>query len=156
MVTELFGFMAREGETIDQAVERLGITFTNDPNENKAVAAQREKMEVYSATWLQRTAEGMKRFVYLNKRKANAGTIAHEFTHIVAPFLTQNDLKEMARVLNGRMLKDGTAVQFDENTIRPEGLYKPLSPTGNPSFETVLKLLDHLGFRIKVEQNISA
>jgi probable addiction module antidote protein len=33
-----------------------------------------------------------------------------------------------------------------------EGLYKSLSPAGNPSFETVLKLLNILGFRLKIEK----
>jgi probable addiction module antidote protein len=40
--------------------------------------------------------------------------------------------------------------------VTREGLYKSLAPTGNPSFETVLKLLDILGFRLKVEQKVSA
>jgi probable addiction module antidote protein len=31
------------------------------------------------------------------------------------------------------------------------GLYKSLSPRGNPSFKTVYKLLDNLGFRLKLE-----
>jgi probable addiction module antidote protein len=31
------------------------------------------------------------------------------------------------------------------------GLYKSLSPKGNPSFKTVYKLLDNLGFRLKLE-----
>jgi probable addiction module antidote protein len=40
--------------------------------------------------------------------------------------------------------------------ITREGLYKSLSPDGNPSFETVIKLLDILGLRLKVEQKVSA
>jgi probable addiction module antidote protein len=43
-----------------------------------------------------------------------------------------------------------------ELDVTREGLYKSLAPTGNPSFETVLKLLDILGFRFKVEQKASA
>jgi probable addiction module antidote protein len=37
-----------------------------------------------------------------------------------------------------------------------KGLYKAFSAEGNPSFLTVLKVLDNLGFRIKVEQKVSA
>jgi len=33
-----------------------------------------------------------------------------------------------------------------------EGLYKSLSPSGNPSFETVAKLFDILGLRIRLER----
>jgi probable addiction module antidote protein len=32
-----------------------------------------------------------------------------------------------------------------------ESLYKALSPSGNPEFATVLKVLDALGFRLHVE-----
>jgi probable addiction module antidote protein len=35
-------------------------------------------------------------------------------------------------------------------------LYKALSTEGNPSFITVVKVLDTLGFRLKVEQKASA
>jgi probable addiction module antidote protein len=36
--------------------------------------------------------------------------------------------------------------------VTREGLYKSLAPDGNPSFETVLKLLNILGFRLKIEK----
>jgi probable addiction module antidote protein len=51
---------------------------------------------------------------------------------------------------------EGMAQIARELGVTREGLYKSLSPTGNPSFETVLKLLDTLGFRLKVEQKVSA
>jgi probable addiction module antidote protein len=35
-------------------------------------------------------------------------------------------------------------------------LYKSLSPAGNPSFLTVMKVLDNLGFRLRIEQKASA
>jgi probable addiction module antidote protein len=37
-----------------------------------------------------------------------------------------------------------------------KGLYKAFSAEGNPSFLTVLKVLDNLGFRIKFEQKVPA
>jgi probable addiction module antidote protein len=37
-----------------------------------------------------------------------------------------------------------------------KGLYKAFSPEGNPSFLTVVKVLDSLGFRLSVEQKASA
>jgi probable addiction module antidote protein len=36
------------------------------------------------------------------------------------------------------------------------GLYKSFSSNGNPSFKTVYTLLDNLGFRLRVEQKVSA
>ena len=37
-----------------------------------------------------------------------------------------------------------------------KGLYKAFSEKGNPSFLTVVKVLDNLGFRLRVEQKASA
>jgi probable addiction module antidote protein len=39
--------------------------------------------------------------------------------------------------------------------VTREGLYKSLSPSGNPSFDTVLKLLDIMGFRLRIERKAS-
>ena len=36
------------------------------------------------------------------------------------------------------------------------GLYKSLSPEGNPSFKTVFKLLDILGYQLSVRQKVPA
>jgi probable addiction module antidote protein len=35
------------------------------------------------------------------------------------------------------------------------GLYKSLSPDGNPSFETVIKLLGILGFQLSIQKRAS-
>jgi probable addiction module antidote protein len=39
-----------------------------------------------------------------------------------------------------------------EMGVNQEGLCKSLAPSGAPSFETVFKLLDILGFRLKIEK----
>jgi probable addiction module antidote protein len=36
------------------------------------------------------------------------------------------------------------------------GLYKALSPKSNPSFTTVAKVLDNIGFNIRIEQKVIA
>jgi probable addiction module antidote protein len=47
--------------------------------------------------------------------------------------------------------------QFSQElNLDRKGLYKAFSPEGNPSFSTVVKLLDNLGFRFSVEQKVSA
>jgi probable addiction module antidote protein len=43
-----------------------------------------------------------------------------------------------------------------ELNLNRKGLYKAFSEKGNPSFLTVVKVLDSLGFRLKVEQKVSA
>ena len=45
----------------------------------------------------------------------------------------------------------GMAKIARELGLSREGLYRSIAPTGNPSFETVLKLLDILGYKLKVE-----
>jgi len=47
--------------------------------------------------------------------------------------------------------KGMTKIARELNLTR-EGLYKSLSPNGNPSFETVARLLEVLGLQIKLEQ----
>jgi probable addiction module antidote protein len=40
-----------------------------------------------------------------------------------------------------------------ELDLNREGLYESLSPNGNPSFITVMKVLDNLGFQLNIQQN---
>jgi hypothetical protein len=112
-------FMARPGETLDKTFERLGIRFTERRNPD-ITAAQREGKTVKGATWVRNTAEGMKRFVYVNRSAADPSTIAHELAHVAAGLLTGADVKALARAMNGYTLRDGTVADFVENTITPE------------------------------------
>jgi probable addiction module antidote protein len=43
-----------------------------------------------------------------------------------------------------------------EMNLNRKGLYKAFSEKGNPSFLTVVKVLDNLGFRLKIEQKVTA
>jgi DNA-binding phage protein len=43
-----------------------------------------------------------------------------------------------------------------ELTLNRQGLYKAFPEKENPSFISVVKALDNLGFRIRVEQKTSA
>jgi len=43
-----------------------------------------------------------------------------------------------------------------ELDIDRKGLYKALSPDGNPSFKTIIKVLDSLGYQLSVKQKIPA
>jgi probable addiction module antidote protein len=46
----------------------------------------------------------------------------------------------------------GMARLAKELNLNREGLYTALSPQGNPSFVTVMKVLDNLGFRLSIQQ----
>jgi probable addiction module antidote protein len=60
------------------------------------------------------------------------------------PILVAAVLGDIARA------KGMTKVARDAGLGR-ESLYKALSPTGNPEFATVLKVIDALGFRLTVQ-----
>jgi probable addiction module antidote protein len=74
----------------------------------------------------------------------------------LAVALEENDTEFFLDVIGALARSAGMSQIARELGVTREGLYKSLSPTGNPSFETVLKLLDILGFRLRVEQKVSA
>ncbi|MCL2348695.1 MAG: putative addiction module antidote protein [Planctomycetaceae bacterium] len=47
--------------------------------------------------------------------------------------------------------KGMTQIAKDLNLCR-ESLYQSLSPDGNPSFETIMRVLDILGYKFSIEQ----
>jgi probable addiction module antidote protein len=66
--------------------------------------------------------------------------------------LEEGNMEFLLKTMGYIARSDGMAQIARELGVTREGLYKSLSPTGNPSFETVLKLLDILGFRLKIER----
>jgi probable addiction module antidote protein len=66
--------------------------------------------------------------------------------------LEDGDMKFLLKTVGHIARSEGMAQIARELGVTREGLYKSLSPTGNPSFETVLKLLNILGFRLKIER----
>jgi probable addiction module antidote protein len=40
--------------------------------------------------------------------------------------------------------------------VARESLYRSLSPEGNPSFSTVMQVLDILGFQLSLKQKVTA
>ncbi|MDR1287981.1 MAG: putative addiction module antidote protein [Treponema sp.] len=70
--------------------------------------------------------------------------------------LEENDTRFLLDIIGALARSEGMSQIARELGVTREGLYKSLAPDGNPSFETILKLLDLLGFRLKVEQKVSA
>jgi probable addiction module antidote protein len=66
--------------------------------------------------------------------------------------LEDGDMEFLLKTMRHIARSEGMAQIARELGVTREGLYKSLSPTGNPSFETVLKLLNILGFRLKIEK----
>jgi probable addiction module antidote protein len=70
--------------------------------------------------------------------------------------LEENDIDFLFEVIGALARSEGMTQIAKELNVSREGLYKSLSPNGNPSFDTVIRLLDVLGFRLKIEQKLSA
>jgi len=66
--------------------------------------------------------------------------------------LAEPDTKFLFETLGAVARSAGMARIAKELGVTREGLYKSLSPGGHPSFETVVKLLDVLGLRVRLEK----
>jgi len=66
--------------------------------------------------------------------------------------LRENDPDMLLSVVGDIVRSKGMAKIARELKLDRKGLYKALTPDGNPSFRTVFKLLDLLGLQIKLEQ----
>jgi probable addiction module antidote protein len=67
----------------------------------------------------------------------------------------ERDPQFLLSVLGDIARSRGMTQLAQELNLDRKGLYKALSPEGNPSFITVVKVLDNLGFRLNVEQKAS-
>ena len=67
--------------------------------------------------------------------------------------LAENDLPFLLSVVGDIARSEGMSKVARSLGLSREGLYRSLAPGGNPSFETVAKLLSLLGLRLTVERN---
>jgi probable addiction module antidote protein len=65
--------------------------------------------------------------------------------------LEENDIDFLLSVINALARSKGMAQIAADLGVSREGLYKSLSPGSNPAFGTVVKTLDHLGFKLSIE-----
>ena len=65
--------------------------------------------------------------------------------------LEENDPDFLLNTLGHIARSQGMAQLARDLNLDRAGLYKSLSPEGNPSFKTVYKLLDTLGLRMRLE-----
>jgi probable addiction module antidote protein len=64
----------------------------------------------------------------------------------------ENDPKFLLSVIGDIARSKGMAQLARELDVDRAGLYKALSPEGNPSFATVAKVLDNLGFHLSIQK----
>ena len=66
--------------------------------------------------------------------------------------LEENDPDFLLRTIGHIARSKGMAQIARELNLNRKGLYKAFSAEGNPSFITVAKVLDNLGFRLDIQQ----
>jgi probable addiction module antidote protein len=66
--------------------------------------------------------------------------------------LEENDPEFLFKTIGYIARSKGMVRLAKELNLNREGLYTALSPQGNPSFVTVMKVLDNLGFRLSIQQ----
>jgi probable addiction module antidote protein len=64
--------------------------------------------------------------------------------------LEENDTELLFEVIGDIARSEGMAQLSRELNLSRESLYRSFSRAGNPSFTTVVKLLDALGYKLKV------
>jgi probable addiction module antidote protein len=70
--------------------------------------------------------------------------------------LEENDTALLFEVIGDIARSKGMAQIAQELNLARESLYRSLSQDGNPSFSTVAKVLDNLGFQLSVRQKVPA
>ena len=75
---------------------------------------------------------------------------------ILEAALEENDIEFLFKVIGDIARSKGMAQIAKDLNLNREGLYRSLSQEGNPSFSTVAKVLDNLGFQLSVRQKVPA
>jgi probable addiction module antidote protein len=70
--------------------------------------------------------------------------------------LEENDMEFLFKVIGDIARSKGMAQMAKELNLARESLYRSLSQDGNPSFSTVAKVLDNLGFQLSIKQKVPA
>ena len=70
--------------------------------------------------------------------------------------LEENDTALLLSVLGDIARSKGMAQIAKDLNLARESLYRSLSQDGNPSFSTIVKVLDNLGFQLSVRQKVPA
>jgi len=75
---------------------------------------------------------------------------------ILEDALEENDTEFLFKVIGDIARSKGMSQIARDLNLNREGLYTALSPQGNPSFITIVQVLDNLGYQLSVKQKIPA
>ncbi|MCL2066279.1 MAG: putative addiction module antidote protein [Treponema sp.] len=70
--------------------------------------------------------------------------------------IQENDPEYLLKAIGDIARSKGMAQLARELNLDRSSLYKSLSPSGNPSFFTIAKVMDNLGFQLSVKQKVPA
>ena len=70
--------------------------------------------------------------------------------------LEENDTALLLAVIGDIARSKGMAQIAKDLNLARESLYRSLSQEGNPSFNTIAKVLDNLGFQLSIKQKMPA
>jgi probable addiction module antidote protein len=74
--------------------------------------------------------------------------------NILEATLEENDPEFLLSVIGDIARSKGITEIAKELNLDRAGLYRSLSPAGNPSFITVVKVLGYLGFQLNIQRNV--
>ena len=75
---------------------------------------------------------------------------------ILEATLEENDIEFLLKVIGDIARSKGMAQIARDLNLNRESLYRSLSLDGNPSFSTIVKVLDNLGFHLSIKQKVPA
>jgi probable addiction module antidote protein len=75
---------------------------------------------------------------------------------VIEAAFEENDTALLLAVLGDIARSKGMAQIAKDVNLARESLYRSLSPEGNPSFSTIAKVLDKLGFQLSIKQKVPA
>jgi probable addiction module antidote protein len=70
--------------------------------------------------------------------------------------LEENDTVFLLKIIGYIARSKGMAQIARELNLARESLYRSLAPEGNPSFNTVVNVLDNLGYQLSVKEKVPA
>ena len=75
---------------------------------------------------------------------------------ILSAAIEENDTKFLISVIGDIARSKGMSKIARDLRLNREGLYESLSAKGNPSFETIMRVLDNLGYGINIYQKMAS
>ena len=118
----------------------------------ETITKKRKPAKTAKAAKVIKTANAEKKVTFSKYDPAEIITTKGRVIAFLEEALEENDPDFLLETIGHIARSKGMAQIAKELNIDRAGLYKSLTPDGNPSFKTIYKLFDILGLRMKLEQ----